>query len=107
MYSLIILYSFGENFPANVSHLATIFVTNFDIYFCKYTHYVKTKLQVKTLDLGTRKVSNMNFSKVVTLPKPFTQNYLGKNMKVAMSMSQNGQLTLTPITESEEVKKNR
>ena len=64
-----------------------------------------TRNSLKPLDLGTRKVSTMNFSKVVTLPKPFTQNYLGDNMKVAMSMSHDGQLTLTPITESEEVKK--
>ena len=59
------------------------------------------------LELGIRKVSTMNFSKVVTLPKTFTQNYLSKTMKVSMSMSHDGQLTLTPINESEEVKKNR
>ena len=50
-----------------------------------------------SLDLGTRKVSTMNFSKVVTLPKPFTQNYLGDTMEVQMSMSHDGILTLTPI----------
>ena len=65
---------------------------------------MKTKLQVKTLDLGTRKVSNMNFSKVVTLPKPFTQNYLGDNMEVSMSMSHDGRLTLTPVKTKKEVK---
>ncbi|MDH5463590.1 MAG: hypothetical protein OEW49_04715 [Nitrosopumilus sp.] len=70
------------------------------------TKYKKTiQNQEKALDLGTRKVSTMNFSKVVTLPKPFTQNYLGKSMKVSMSLSHDGQLTLTPINESEEVKK--
>ena len=51
----------------------------------------------KNLDLGTRKVSTMNFSKVVTLPKPFTENYLSKNMEVNVSMSQDGRLILTPI----------
>ena len=56
-----------------------------------------TKFQAKNLDLGTRKVSNMNFSKVVTLPKTFTDNYLGDRMEVKMSMSQDGKLTLTPI----------
>jgi len=65
---------------------------------------VKGKLQVKTLDLGTRKVSNMNFSKVVTLPKPFTQNYLGDNMEVSMSMTHDGKLMLTPIKTKKEMK---
>jgi len=51
----------------------------------------------KNLDLGTRKVSTMNFSKVVTLPKTFTENYLSKNMEVNVSMSQDGKLILTPI----------
>jgi len=51
----------------------------------------------KNLDLGSRKVSNMNFSKIVTLPKPFTDNYLGENMEVQMSMSHDGKLILTPI----------
>jgi len=59
----------------------------------------------KSIELGTRKVSTMNFSKVVTLPKPFTQNYLDESMKVAMSMSHDGCLTLTPIKKSEDVKK--
>jgi virulence-associated protein VagC len=57
----------------------------------------KVKNQVKTLDLGTRKVSTMNFSKVVTLPKPFTENFLGENMEVQVSMTQEGSLILTPI----------
>jgi len=47
----------------------------------------------------------MNFSKVVTLPKPFTQNYLGKNMEVSMTMSHDGHLILTPIKETKVVKK--
>ena len=57
----------------------------------------KTKNIEKNLDLGTRKVSNMNFSKIVTLPKPFTENYLSKDMVVRMTMSNDGKLTLTPI----------
>jgi len=56
-----------------------------------------TKFEPKDLELGTRKVSNMNFSKIVTLPKPFTQNYLGESMEVSMSMTHDGRLTLTPI----------
>jgi len=51
----------------------------------------------KNLDLGIRKVSTMNFSKVVTLPKTFTENYLSENMEVSVSMSQDGRLILTPI----------
>ena len=57
----------------------------------------KVKNQNKSLDLGTRKVSTMNFSKVVTLPKTFTENYLSENMEVNVSMSQDGRLILTPI----------
>ena len=57
----------------------------------------KTKIITKDLDLGIRKVSTMNFSKVVTLPKTFTENYLGENMEVSVSMSQDGKLILTPI----------
>ncbi len=60
---------------------------------------------MKPIELGTRKVSTMNFSKVVTLPKPFTQNYLGENMKVSMSMTHDGCLTLTPIKTLVDVKK--
>ncbi len=63
------------------------------------------KLENKDLDLGVRKVSSMNFSKVVTLPKPFTQNYLGENMEVSMSMSHDGKLTLTPIKTKKVMKK--
>lgn len=65
-----------------------------------------TKNIAKNLDLGTRKVSNMNFSKVVTLPKTFTENYLGKSMEVKMTMSQDGKLTLTPICKTKEGEKN-
>lgn len=39
----------------------------------------------------------MNFSKVVTLPKTFTENYLGENMEVKMSLSTDGKLTLVPV----------
>lgn len=53
----------------------------------------------KPLDLGKRKVSTMNFSKVVTLPKTFTENWLGESMEVQVSMSQDGKLTLTPLGE--------
>ncbi len=68
-------------------------------------HQLKnTKFVPKTLELGQRKVSRMNFSYIVTLPKPFTQNYLGENMEVSMSMSHDGKLTLTPIKIKKEMK---
>ena len=65
---------------------------------------MKSKINIKMLDLGTRKVSSMNFSKIVTLPKTFTQNYLGESMEVSMSMSHDGKLTLTPIKTKKEMK---
>lgn len=61
----------------------------------------KNQNQIKNLDLGTRKVSAMNFSKVVTLPKPFTENFLGDSMEVRVSMTNEGSLILTPIKEEE------
>lgn len=51
----------------------------------------------KQLYLGKRKVSDMNFSKIVTLPKPFTDNYLDESRIVEMSMTPDGRLTLTPV----------
>ncbi len=55
------------------------------------------KSKIKELNLGIRKVSNMNFSKVVTLPKPFTDNWLKETREVKMTMSHDGELILTPI----------
>jgi len=55
---------------------------------------MKTK---KELDLGVRKISAMNFSKVVTLPKAFTDNYLDKSMQVRITMTSDGKLMLTPV----------
>jgi hypothetical protein len=51
----------------------------------------------KEMQLGTRKVSDMNFSKIVTLPKVFTDNYLDENRTVAVSLSVDGSLILTPV----------
>jgi hypothetical protein len=58
---------------------------------------MQVKNHVKNLDLGLRKVSTMNFSKVVTLPKAFTENYLDANNTVRVSMSPDGSLILTPV----------
>lgn len=60
----------------------------------------QTKIQSKNLDLGTRKVSSMNFSKIVTLPKTFTENFLGENMEVSMTLSTDGKLTLVPVKQA-------
>jgi hypothetical protein len=49
------------------------------------------------LDLGTRKVGNMHFSKIVTLPKTFTDNYLDKNRTVQMVLRLDGVLLLIPV----------
>ena len=57
----------------------------------------------KELDLGIRKVSRMNFSNIVTIPKTFTQNCLNDNMQVNMTMTSDGKLTMTPV-KSKEVK---
>ena len=58
----------------------------------------------ETLDLGTRKVTNMNFSMVCTLPKVFTDNYLGGKKEVQMTMCA-GKLTLEPVPDTETEKK--
>jgi len=60
----------------------------------------KSKSNIKNLDLGTRKVSTMNFSKVVTLPKTFTENFLGENMEVNMTLTTDGKLMLVPIKQA-------
>jgi len=64
---------------------------------------MEPKIVRKDLDLGVRKVSSMNFSKVVTLPKTFTENCLGENMEVQMTMTHDGRLTLTPVRKTKKV----
>lgn len=54
-------------------------------------------MQTKNLKLGSRKVSNLNFSKIVTLPKIFTENFLDVDMRVEMTLSHDGNLILSPI----------
>ncbi len=61
------------------------------------SNIIRTKTTPKELDLGTRKVSRMNFSNIVTLPKTFTQNCLGDNLEVQMTMLPDGCLKLTPV----------
>lgn len=66
---------------------------------------MKSKTEVKTLNLGVRKVSPMNFSKIVTLPKPFTDNWLLETNEVQMSLTHDVRLMLTPIKTKKEMKK--
>jgi len=56
-----------------------------------------TYTRSKGIDLGTRKVSTMNHSQIVTLPKPFRDNWIDKNSEVQMTMTNDGRLILTPI----------
>ena len=62
------------------------------------------KTKNKELDLGTRKVSRMNFSYIVTLPKIFVLNSLnGKITKVVrITMLEDGCLKITPVHEKDE-----
>ncbi|MDE1863335.1 MAG: hypothetical protein KGI33_10545 [Thaumarchaeota archaeon] len=58
----------------------------------------------KELDLGTRKISRMNFSYIVTIPKIFVQNTLdgGITKKVRMTLLADGSLKITPVREKTE-----
>ena len=58
----------------------------------------------KELDLGTRKVSRMNFSYIVTIPKIFVQNSMnGGNTKVVrLTLLADGSLKITPVHEKSE-----
>ena len=53
------------------------------------------KSESKEHDLGIRKVSIMNFSKIVTLPKDFTK-FLDEDRFVKMTIEENT-LKITPI----------
>ena len=55
------------------------------------------------LDLCTRKVTPVNFSMVCTLPKIFTDNYLGDKKELQITMCA-GKLTLEPVAETEKKK---
>jgi hypothetical protein len=55
------------------------------------------------MDLGERRVSKMNFSHIVTLPKKFIQNSpFGKITTVRMTMLKDGSLKLTPTRQKDE-----
>jgi len=55
------------------------------------------------IDLGKRKISKMNFSHIVTLPKRFIRNSpYGKITTVKMTMLKDGSLKLTPVHQKDE-----
>lgn len=55
------------------------------------------------MDLGERRVSKMNFSHIVTLPKKFIQNSpYGKFTLVKLTMLKDGSLKLTPVRQKNE-----
>jgi hypothetical protein len=63
----------------------------------------ETKIEPKELDLGERKVSKMNFSHIVTLPKSFIRNSpYGKITTVKITMLNDGSLKLTPVRQKDE-----
>jgi len=54
----------------------------------------------KELDLDERKISKMNFSYIVTLPKCFVHSPFGIITKVKRTMLEDGSLKLTPIRQN-------
>jgi len=78
--------------------------TNLDINFRLYYDSVSQNTKNRELDLGTRKISRMNFSYIVTIPKIFVQNALnGETAKIVrMTMLEDGSLKITPIREKTE-----
>jgi hypothetical protein len=50
------------------------------------------------IQLGQRRVCKMNCSKVMTLPKAFTNTYM-KDTKVVQVTMSNGRLYVTPIAD--------
>ena len=57
----------------------------------------------KAKELGERRISKMNFSYIITLPKIFVQNTNGKIITLArITMLEDGSLKLTPIREKNE-----
>jgi hypothetical protein len=63
----------------------------------------ETRFEFKEIDLGDRKVSKMNFSHIVTLPKRFIRNSpYGQITTVRMTLLKDGSLKLTPIRQKNE-----
>ena len=62
----------------------------------------KTKSVAKELDLGTRKISKMNFSYIITIPKVFVKNSpFGEIRTVKIIMLEDGSLKIIPVHEND------
>lgn len=57
---------------------------------------------LKEIDLGKRKISRMNFSYVVTIPKTFVRTSYGDIRTVKIVLLEDGCLKLVPIHEQNE-----
>jgi len=58
--------------------------------------------QSKELDLGERKISRMNFSYIVTIPKVFVKNSpFGEIRTVRIVMLEDGSLKIIPVHEND------
>ena len=67
------------------------------------TNKSKNLVDTKELDLGERKISRMNFSYIVTLPKIFVRNTpYGEIRTVRITMLKDGSLKLTPVRSKDE-----
>ena len=64
----------------------------------------ETRFEHKEIEIGERKVSRMNFSYIVTLPKIFLQNNPNGKITtvVKITMLKDGSLKLTPVHEKDE-----
>ncbi len=62
---------------------------------------MNNEIESKELYLGTRKISRMNFSYIVTIPKIFVQNSMncGTVKTVKIMMRSDGSLRIIPIHE--------
>ena len=58
----------------------------------------------RVTDLGIRKISRMNFSHIVTLPKIFVRNNLNGQITtlVRLTLLEDGSLKLTPVHEKDD-----
>ncbi|HLC09982.1 MAG TPA: hypothetical protein VJJ01_02575 [Nitrosopumilaceae archaeon] len=63
------------------------------------TKMKETRFEPKEFDFGERKVSRMNFSYIVTLPKKFVQNTQNGEIisVVKLIMLEDGSLKITPV----------
>jgi len=64
----------------------------------------ETRFEFKETDLGERRISRMNFSYIVTIPKIFVQNTAnGRTINlVRITMLEDGCLKLTPVREKDD-----